>query len=109
MRWVILLDAGPWGLVTHRRGIPAAEACRQWIGRCVMHGTLVLVPAIAYYEMRRELERVRYATGLARLEAFRTAVPGRYLPLADTALRLGCRLWVQARQAGTPTAAPPRR
>ena len=45
-------------------------------------------------------------TGLARLEAFCSTVPGRYLPLSDTALRLGCRLWAQARNAGTPTAAP---
>jgi hypothetical protein len=45
-------------------------------------------------------------TGLARLEAFCSAEPARYLPLSDTALRLGCRLWAQARNAGMPTAAP---
>ena len=33
-------------------------------------------------------------------------MPERSLPLAETALRLGCRLWAQARHAGTPTAAP---
>ena len=49
---------------------------------------------------------MRNTTGLARVAAFCNAVPGRYLPLSDPALRLGCRLWAQARNAGTPTAAP---
>src|SRR5215831_14727270 len=49
---------------------------------------------------------MRNTTGLARVTAFCSAVPGRYLPLSDAALRLGCRLWAQARHAGTPTAAP---
>jgi predicted nucleic acid-binding protein len=106
MSRVILLDAGPLGIVTKRRGVPEAEACRAWVARCLRQGARILVPAIAYYEVCRELERMRNATGLARVEAFCNAVPGRYLPLSDAALRLGCRLWAQARQAGTPTAAP---
>ena len=106
MSRVILLDAGPLGIVTKRRGVPDAEACRAWVARCLQQGALVLVPAIAYYEVRRELERIPNATGLARLEAFCSAVPDRYVPLSDLALRLGCRLWAQARNAGTPTAAP---
>ncbi len=106
MSRVIFLDAGPLGIVTKRRGVPDAEACRAWVAHCLRHGARILVPAIAYYEVRRELERMHNATGVARLEAFCTAVPGRYLPLSDTALRLGCRLWAQARHAGTPTAAP---
>jgi len=40
------------------------------------------------------------------VEAFCAAVPGRYVPVSDAALRLGTRLWAQARRAGTPTAAP---
>lgn len=96
----------PLGMVTKRRGVPDAEACRAWVARCLHQGALVLVPAIAYYEVRRELERLPNATGLARLEAFCRAVPGRYVPLSDPALRLGCRRWAQARNAGTPTAAP---
>lgn len=106
MSRVILLDAGPLGLVTQRRGLPAAEACRAWVAQCLRQGAQILVPAIAYYEVCRELERLRNANGLARVEAFCAAAPGRYLPVSDAALRLGTRLWVQARRAGTPTAAP---
>ena len=81
-----------------------AEACRAWVARCLRQEAHILVPAIAYYEVCRELERMRNTTGLARVEAFCSAVPGRYLPLSDAALRRGCRLWAQARQAGTPSA-----
>jgi predicted nucleic acid-binding protein len=106
MSRAILLDAGPLGIVTKRRGVPDAEACRAWVAHCLRQGARIFVPAIAYYEVCRELERMRNPTGLARVAAFCSAVPGRYLPLSDPALRLGCRLWAQARRAGTPTAAP---
>ena len=106
MSRVILLDAGPLGIVTKRRGVPDAEACRAWVTHCLRQGARIFVPAIAYYEVCRELERMRNTMGLARVAAFCSAVPGRYLPLSDAALRLGCRLWAQARRAGTPTAAP---
>jgi predicted nucleic acid-binding protein len=91
MSRVILLDAGPLGMVTKRRGVPDAEVCRAWVARCLRQGAHILVPAIAYYEVCRELERMRNTTGLARVEAFCSAVPSRYLPLSDAALRLGCR------------------
>jgi predicted nucleic acid-binding protein len=106
MSRVILLDAGPLGLVTKRRGVPEAESCRAWVARYLHQGARILVPAIAYYEVCRELERMRNAMGLARMDAFCSAVPDRYVPLSDAALRLGCHLWAQARHAGTPTAAP---
>jgi hypothetical protein len=92
--------------VTKRRGVSDAEACRVWIAGCIRKGTSVVVPAIAYYEVRRELERMKNTTGITRLDEFCEAVPGRYLPLSDTALRLGCRLWARARQTGVPTADP---
>jgi hypothetical protein len=50
MSRVILLDAGPLGIVTKRRGVPDAEACRAWVARCLRQGARIFVPAIAYYE-----------------------------------------------------------
>ena len=49
-------------------------------------GHRLIVPAIADYEVRRELERVGQRKGLA--------------------LRLAAKLWAQARHAGVPTADP---
>lgn len=52
---------------------------------------------------KRELLRANKTAGIARLEAFVRATPGRYLPLSDEALRLAAELWAKARQAGEPT------
>ena len=63
----------------------------------------MLVPAIVYYEIRRELLRARKAAGLARLDAFVQIDSNRYLALSDEALRLAAELWATARQQGRPT------
>jgi hypothetical protein len=106
MNRVVILDTGPLGIATKRRGVPEAEACRAWIADGLRKGASFTVPAIAYYEVRRELERLKNTTGIARLNGFCDAVPGRYLILTDEALRFGCQLWARARSAGTPTADP---
>ena len=103
---VIVLDTGPLGIVTKRRGVPDAEACRAWVANCLRAGAIILVPAIAYYEVLRELKRLENDAGIARLDALCSAVPGRYLVLSDSALRLAAHLWAQARSAGLPTADP---
>lgn len=56
--------------------------------------------------MKRELLRARKTAGIGKLDAFVNAVPGRYLPLSDAALRLAAELWAQSRQVGRPTAQP---
>ncbi len=43
---------------------------------------------------------------MAALDAWNGAAPDRYLPLSDSALRLGATLWARARNAGTATADP---
>jgi hypothetical protein len=45
-----------------------------------------------YYELKRELLRAKKSFGVARLDAFVDASPGRYLPLTDEALRLAADL-----------------
>ena len=75
----------------------------HWLIDCLSNGDTVLVPAIVYYEIRRELLRARKASGLARLDAFVQIDPNRYLALSDEALRLAAELWAPARQQGRPT------
>jgi len=53
---------------------------------------------------RRELLRAGKTFSVARLEAFASATPGRYLPLSDEALQLAAELWAKAGQQGRPTA-----
>jgi len=63
----------------------------------------VRVPAIVYYEVRRELLRARKVSGLARLDAFVQIDPSRYLAVTDEALRFAAELWARSRQQGRPT------
>ena len=79
-------------------------AITDWLSQCLLSGHRVIVPAIVYYELRRELLRVNKTFGVERLDAFSAKMPGRYLPLSDEALRLAAELWATARQQGRPTA-----
>jgi predicted nucleic acid-binding protein len=98
----VLLDAGPLGLVTNPRRSRPSIACAQWLQALVTHGSRVIVPEIADYEVRRELLRANKARGLARLDAPADLVE--YLPLTTAALRQAAIFWAQARQQGRPTA-----
>jgi predicted nucleic acid-binding protein len=100
----VVLDTGPLGLVTQRRGVPEADACRQWVTTLARAGVSVLVPEVADYELRRELLRAGKSPGIARLDAFNMASAGRYLPITTTAMRLAAELWARARNTGLPTA-----
>jgi predicted RNA-binding Zn ribbon-like protein len=88
----VLLDAGPLGLVTNPRRARQSVACAQWLQALVGHGSRVLIPEIADYEVRRELLRANKARGLARLDALAAL------------LRQAAVFWAQARQQGRPTA-----
>lgn len=106
MSRVILLDAGPLGLLTNPKKTPETRAITQWAIDIMAAGHRLMVPAIADYEVRRELERAGRRRGLAQLDAFNIARSDRYLSLSDSALRLAAKLWAQARNAGMPTADP---
>lgn len=104
MNRILLLDSGPLGLVTQPKISPEVQAINRWLLGCLRAGDIVLVPAIIYYELRRELLRAQKASGLARLDAFVRAEPHRYVPLTDDALRLAAELWAESRKQGRPTA-----
>jgi predicted nucleic acid-binding protein len=106
VRSVIVLDSGVLALVTHRRGIGAADACRDWVERCTAAGASVLVPAIVDFETRRELLQARKSSAVVRLDRFIEARPGWYILLTDEALHYASHLWAESRQRGLPTADP---
>ena len=106
MSRTVFLDAGPLGLITSPKRSPDAIAATQWTVAMMQAGHRFIVPAIADFEVRRELIRAGKRKGLAALDAWNSAYPDRYLPLSDPALRLASTLWAQARNAGTPTADP---
>jgi predicted nucleic acid-binding protein len=105
MPLTIVLDTSPLSSATRRAGVPEADACRRWIVECRSAGHQVLAPAIAYYEVARELVRAGNTAAIHRLDAF-CSQPGCYLPFTDTSLHLAVTLWAQSRNRGTPTADP---
>lgn len=102
MSRLILLDSGPLGLVTHPKASPENDACNQWMQARLKGGDSVLVPAIADYEVRRELLRAGKTKGIAKLDALK-ATTG-YVPLTTEMLLKAAEFWAQARNMGKPTA-----
>lgn len=106
---VIVLDTFPLSSTAKREPLPGVvpsllDQRHAWVKGCVQAGNQVVVPAISFYEVLRELERLNATAQIARLRAFCQAVPDRYLSLSDAQIDLAAKLWAQARNAGTPTA-----
>jgi hypothetical protein len=102
MSRVVLLDAGPLGLVTNPNMSPDALACTQWLQSLRVKGISVLVPEIADYEVRRELLRANRTQGVLRLDQLAAAIG--YLPLTTTTMRRAAVFWAQVRNQGQQTA-----
>jgi len=101
---IILLDAGPLGLLTRARGIPVADQCRAWLAALEAAGAGVVAPEIADYEVRRELLRLGASAGLRRLDALKARLV--YLPITTSAMLAAAEFWALMRQTGLPTAGP---
>jgi hypothetical protein len=97
----LFLDSAPLGLITHPQRSARVAAVTEWLSRCILSGHRVIVPGIIYYELKRELLRAKKTSGIARLDAFVAATPGRYLPLPDKALKAWGRLLGQSKATGT--------
>ncbi len=104
MMQLVLLDAGPLGLLTRSPRIPESAACYAWLRTQLASGNRVLLPEIADYEVRRELLRLQVRTALRRLDALHLETV--YLPLTTPVMRRAAGLWAQLRRDGMPTADP---
>lgn len=102
----IVLDSGPLGLICYSPGFPVGDECRQWVARHLATGIQVLVPAIANYELRRELIRLNNANSISMLDRFISSEAGRYIQLSDGQLQLAAELWAETRKRGRPLADP---
>jgi hypothetical protein len=109
MPGIIVLDTGPLSncvlpIVAGPGTVPTLSgACRQWLIACERAGATMLVPAIAYYEVLREIER-RTATAQRRRLRQYCFQPGRFIPLTTAQLELAADLWGRARRTGLSTA-----
>lgn len=105
---VIFLDSGPLGILVNAKTPPPplTAAAVRWAAALIGAGHRLIVPAIADFEVRRELVRAGRTQSVALLDAWNAAQPDRYLPLTDSALKHGARLWAQARNSGSLPADP---
>ena len=108
---VIILDTFPLSSTAKQqplagRSLSALDRCHHWIEECIRAGNQVVAPAISYYEVVRELERLGASAQISRLRTFCHTTPDRYLALTDYDLNLAAKLWAQSRNSGIPTAHP---
>lgn len=101
---VILLDAGPLGMISNPSATFANLECYDWMESLLISGHQIIVPEIADYEVRRELLRAGKSRGLARLDLLKNTLD--YLPLTTDVMLRAAELWAQARNQGKPTADP---
>lgn len=76
---LIPLDTGSLGLVTNPKGGDEARRCRAWLQDVLAAEADTIVPALADYELRRELIRGDKTEGIERLEDLIDALG--YLPV----------------------------
>lgn len=102
MNEIVVLDSGPLGILCNPNSSLQPTAIRAWVDALLVAGRRIVLPEIADYEIRRELNRIQSYRGLAILNSFGARLE--YLPLSTTSIRLAADLWAQDRNAGLQTA-----
>jgi predicted nucleic acid-binding protein len=102
MSLIVLLDAGPLGMITNPKSSPENEACKNWLARLAYSGAEIIIPEIADYEVRRELIRAGKDKGLGRLDALKGML--RYAPITTPAMLKAAEFWAAARKMGRQSA-----
>lgn len=104
MARVVLLDAGPLGLACSRPGAPRVDRCHAWLLHLEFSAADIIIPAIADYEVRRELFRLGARAKLRNLDLLKTRFDT--LDISRAALERAAEFWAALRNAGVPTAGP---
>jgi hypothetical protein len=99
---IILLDAGPLGMITNPKSSPENEACKDWVAALASKGIEVVIPEIADYEVRRELLRAGKDKGLSRLDALKGMLG--YAPITTPVMLKAAEFWAGARRLGRQSA-----
>jgi len=102
MSVIVLLDAGPLGMITNPRSSLESEACKNWLARLVFRGISVVIPEIADYEVCRELLRAGKDKGIGRLDALKDMLA--YVPITTPVMLKAAEFWAVARKTGRQSA-----
>jgi hypothetical protein len=68
MTKIVILDAGPLGMISNPNAVGINLECYRWMEALVVNGFQVRVQEIADYEVRRELLRANKSQGIDRLD-----------------------------------------
>ena len=98
----MVLDAGPLGVVSNPKDTAETAGWRTWLKDLTVNGVDIVVPAIADFEVRRELVRAGKTRGIRYLN--RVVADSHYAELTDIALKLAAEFWATARRRGVQTA-----
>ena len=104
MSRLILLDAGPLGMVSNPAATSLNDRCNLWLETLIAGQNTVALPEIADYEVRRELLRAGKTRGLRRLDELKTELL--YLPLTTEVMLKAAEYWAAARKLGRSLADP---
>ena len=102
----VALGSGPLSMVTNPKQSAQVLAVVRWMAALRSAGHVIAVPAIADYEVRRELLRANKALSLQTLDAFVNNPAVVYLELTDADLKHAARVWALARNQNKTTADP---
>lgn len=102
---IVVLDTFPTSSIAKLPGRrpSLSDRCHRWVDSCEEAGHTILIPAIAYYETLRELERRQAVSQIERLKDF-CLLDSRFIPLTTAHIEVAARLWGDARRTGRPTA-----
>jgi predicted nucleic acid-binding protein len=95
---IVLLDAGPLGMVTNPKSSPENEACKNWLSGLSHQGVEIVIPEIADYEVRRELVRAGKDRGIGRLDALKGMIA--YAAITTPVMLKAAEFWATARKMG---------
>ena len=98
MSRAVLLDTHPLSQVTHPKSNPKVQ---QWLRSLGKTETVIRVPEIADYELRRELLRQGKRKSIDRLNKLSQIC---LIPLTPETMRKAAELWAWVRNQGKPTA-----
>lgn len=93
---IVLLDAGPLGMVTNPKSSPENEACKNWLSGLSHRGVEIVIPEIADDEVRRELVRAGKDRGIGRLDALKGMIA--YAPITTPVMLKAAEFWAAARK-----------
>ena len=99
---IVLLDAGPLGMITNPKSSSENEACKDWLAELASRGNEIVIPEIADYEVRRELIRAGKDRGLARLDALKAMLG--YAAITTPVMLKAAEYWAAARTMGRQSA-----